>query len=89
LSGLDFPKTASLYVIYELPFYKGQHGFLGKLLGGYQTNTTWRYSSGNSGHPLYPLRLQAPHARIASTQRFSAFPLAGRLLEAHRRLWTP
>jgi len=23
LSGLDFPKTASLYLIYELPFYKG------------------------------------------------------------------
>jgi hypothetical protein len=51
LSGLDFPKTASLYVIYELPFYKSQHGFLGKLLGGYQANTTWRYSSGQLWTP--------------------------------------
>ena len=29
LSGLDFPKTASLFVIYDFPFYKGQHGFIG------------------------------------------------------------
>jgi len=51
LSGLDFPKTASIYLIYELPFYKSQHGFLGKLLGGYQANTTWRYSSGQLWTP--------------------------------------
>jgi hypothetical protein len=52
LSGLDFPKTASFYLIYELPFYKSQHGFLGKLLGGYQTNTTWRYSTGQLWTPI-------------------------------------
>jgi len=52
LSGLDFPKTASLYLIYELPFYKNQHGFLGKLFGGYQANTTWRYSSGQLWTPI-------------------------------------
>jgi hypothetical protein len=51
LSGLDFPKIASLYVVYELPFYKGQHGFLGKVLGGYQANATWRYSSGQTYTP--------------------------------------
>ena len=47
LSGLDFPKTASLFVIYELPFYKSQHGFIGKLLGGYQANATWRFTEWN------------------------------------------
>jgi hypothetical protein len=52
LSGLDFPKIASLYVVYELPFYKGQHGFLGKVLGGYQANATWRYSSGQTWTPI-------------------------------------
>ena len=52
LSGLDFPKTASIYVIYELPFFKHQQGLLGKLLGGYQTNTTWRYSSGQLYTPV-------------------------------------
>jgi Carboxypeptidase regulatory-like domain/TonB-dependent Receptor Plug Domain len=52
LSGLDFPKTASFYVIYELPWYKSQHGFLGKLLGGYQANTTYRYSTGQLWTPI-------------------------------------
>jgi hypothetical protein len=52
LSGLDFPKTASLYLIYELPFYKSQHGFIGKLLGGYQANTTYRYSTGQVWTPI-------------------------------------
>jgi len=52
LSGLDFPKTASLYLIYELPMYKTQHGFLGKIFGGYEANTTWRYSSGQLWTPL-------------------------------------
>lgn len=52
LSGLDFPKTASLYLIYELPFHKNQAGFMGKLLGGYQVNTTWRYSTGQLWTPI-------------------------------------
>jgi hypothetical protein len=52
LSGLDFPKGASIYLIYDLPFYKNQQGFLGKVLGGYQANVTWRYSSGQLWNPV-------------------------------------
>src|SRR6266581_6250002 len=51
LSGLDFPNTASIYFIYELPFFKAQKGFLGHVLGGYQTSGTWRYSSGQLWTP--------------------------------------
>jgi len=52
LSGLDFPKLASIYLVYDLPFYKSQNGFLGHLMGGYQVNTTWRYSSGQLWTPV-------------------------------------
>jgi hypothetical protein len=52
ISGLDFPKIASIYFNYELPFYKDQHGFLGKVLGGWQANGTWRYSSGQVWTPV-------------------------------------
>jgi hypothetical protein len=45
-SGLDFPHVASVALIYDLPFYKSQSGLLGHLLGGWQMNTTWRYTSG-------------------------------------------
>ena len=51
LSGLDFPHTASIYFVYELPFFKNQQGFLGRVLGGFQTSGTWRYSSGQLWTP--------------------------------------
>ena len=51
-SGLDFPKVASLYFVYELPFYKSQKGFLGHVLGGYQINSTWRYTIGQLWSPV-------------------------------------
>ena len=45
-SGIDFPHIFGLTVIYDLPFYKSQHGFVGKALGGWQINSTYRYSTG-------------------------------------------
>jgi hypothetical protein len=51
LSGIDFPHTASIYLVYDLPFFRAQKGFLGHVLGGYQINTTWRYSSGQLWTP--------------------------------------
>jgi len=52
LSGLDFPHTASVYFIYDLPFFKAQKGFLGHVLGGFQTSATWRYSFGQLWTPV-------------------------------------
>jgi len=52
LSGLDFPKIANFYLVYDFPFYKAQHGFVGKVLGGYQANAIWRYTSGQLYTPL-------------------------------------
>jgi hypothetical protein len=51
LSGIDFPHVATLYLLYEVPFYRSQHGLLGKLLGGYEINPTWRYTSGQPWTP--------------------------------------
>ena len=45
-SGIDFPHIVGVTLVYNLPFYKGQHGFAGHLLGGWQVNTTYRYTSG-------------------------------------------
>ena len=46
LSGYDFPHVVGVVFIYDLPFYKGQKGFLGHALGGWQVSTTYRYTSG-------------------------------------------
>ena len=45
-AGIDFPHLVGVAVVYDLPFYKAQHGFVGHLLGGWQANTTYRYTSG-------------------------------------------
>ncbi len=50
-SGISFPHVASIYLLYEFPFFKSQKGFLAHLLGGYGVNTTWRYSSGQLSTP--------------------------------------
>jgi len=52
LSGLDFPSLASIYFVYELPFYRSQQGLVGHMLGGFQLNTTWRRSSGQVWSPV-------------------------------------
>ena len=46
LSGTDYPHVFGLLWIYDLPFGAGQQGMLGHLLGGWQINSTYRYSSG-------------------------------------------
>ncbi len=45
-SATDFPHVAGVAITYDLPFYKGQHGVVGRVMGGWQVNTTYRYNSG-------------------------------------------
>jgi hypothetical protein len=45
-SGIDFPHIVGVTLVYDLPFYKEQHGLAGHMLGGWQVNTTYRYTSG-------------------------------------------
>jgi outer membrane receptor protein involved in Fe transport len=51
-SAYDFPNVFGLTLVYDLPFYKSQHGFLGHLLGGWQFNDTYRYTSGQPYTPV-------------------------------------
>jgi Carboxypeptidase regulatory-like domain/TonB dependent receptor/TonB-dependent Receptor Plug Domain len=45
-AGIDFPHVAGVTMVYDVPFYKAQKGLVGRLLGGWQINTTYRYSTG-------------------------------------------
>jgi outer membrane receptor protein involved in Fe transport len=51
LSGNSFPHLLSFFYIYELPFSKNQSGIMGKILGGWQWNGTWNYSTGQPWTP--------------------------------------
>jgi hypothetical protein len=46
LAGIDFPHVFGILWIYEVPFGKTQQGLLGHVLGGWQLNSTYRYSVG-------------------------------------------
>jgi outer membrane receptor protein involved in Fe transport len=46
VSNYDFPHVFGLLWVYDLPFKSPQTGFLGHLMGGWQINGTYRYSSG-------------------------------------------
>jgi hypothetical protein len=51
VSGNSIPHVASASFVYEVPFFEKQHGFFGKLLGGYQLNGIWTY---DTGQPVTP-----------------------------------
>jgi len=52
LSGIDFPHNLAVSVIYNLPFGNAQTGLLGKIVGGWQWNATYRYLSGQPYTPV-------------------------------------
>ncbi|MDX6578094.1 MAG: hypothetical protein QOE96_4047 [Blastocatellia bacterium] len=51
LSNIDRPHAFSANFIYDVPFYKEQHGFVGHLLGGWQVNGVYVLTSGEPYTP--------------------------------------
>jgi hypothetical protein len=51
-SGLDYPNIATVYMIYELPFFAKENGLAGRLLGGWQINPVYRFTSGQPYTPV-------------------------------------
>jgi len=60
-SSFDRPHRLSGNVVYELPFFDKQDGFVGKLLGGYQVNS---FFSIQSGAPFTVLNGEDPAAAL-------------------------
>jgi hypothetical protein len=52
VGGTSYTHTATIYWIYDLPWYKNQSGILGHALGGWQWNGTWRYDTGQPFNPI-------------------------------------
>jgi Carboxypeptidase regulatory-like domain len=46
LSGLDFPHQFNMLFVEQLPFFRGQHGYVGHVLGGWGVSAGWHLSSG-------------------------------------------
>jgi hypothetical protein len=72
-SGLDYPNVASIYMNYQLPFFRSANGWRGKALGGWELNNVWTY---NSGQPASVAQLDfegSPCDPSFSTAFFSTF----------------
>lgn len=50
-SGFDRPHSFSMNFIYDVPAFRQQKGFLGRLLGGWQINGTYNLASGRPYTP--------------------------------------
>jgi hypothetical protein len=82
-SGFDFPNLFGLAFIYDLPFEKDQRGLLGHVLGGWQLNTTYRYSS---GQPLTVIQASGDSGYCDQTSTMSSFYDACRPILSNARL---
>lgn len=70
-SGLDYPNTATVYMLYDVPSFAGQNGILGRLLGGWQINPTYRFTSGQPYTPVEARTLGAGTTLCDPTGTFS------------------
>lgn len=57
-AGIDFPNVFGITLIYESPFFRTQKGVAGHLLGGWQLDTTYRFTS---GQPYTVIQNQPPN----------------------------
>lgn len=61
-SSYDRPHRFAGNFVYELPFYRGQNGFVGKILGGWQVNSGFTFQS---GAPFTPLNGSDPSGALS------------------------
>jgi hypothetical protein len=57
LSGDSYTNVTALGLVYKLPWYKEQHGLIGRLLGGYSLNTIYTFNSGQAYTPEQSTKL--------------------------------
>jgi outer membrane receptor protein involved in Fe transport len=70
-SGLDYPNVTSLYILYDVPFFRNGSGLVSKLLGGWQVNPTYRFTSGQPYTPVEARNLGAGTTLCDPTGTFS------------------
>jgi outer membrane receptor protein involved in Fe transport len=46
VSGISYPNVTSVYINYEVPWMRSQHGIMGKLLGGWSIDPVYEFNSG-------------------------------------------
>ncbi len=69
-SGFDVPHSFTFNIIYELPFMREQRGILGRVVGGWQVNTTARIQNGVRYTPTHPAATRNPYEDVTFINTF-------------------
>lgn len=69
-SGFDVPQSFTFNIIYELPFMREQRGILGRVVGGWQVNTTARIQNGVRYTPTHPAATRNPYEDVTFVNTF-------------------
>lgn len=67
LSGLNIPQAWTLTFVEELPFFKGQHGLMGHILGGWALAGTYILASGQPYTPSQVLDARTSDGTVRTT----------------------
>jgi len=73
VSGNSYPNVIGLQMAYSEPWFKGQKGLLGRLLGGYSFNAFYTYNSGQPFNPYQAITAQSPFVNQADPLAVSSF----------------
>jgi len=76
LSGLDFPHQFNLLITENLPFFRGQHSYLGHVLGGWAVAAGYHLASGQPYTPAQVALAQgsgSPYIDSAFNAAFAGF----------------
>jgi outer membrane receptor protein involved in Fe transport len=69
-SGFDVRHSFTTNLIWELPFFKEQKGFLGRVIGGWQINGTARVQNGAWFTPTHPSAARNPYEDVTYMSTF-------------------
>jgi outer membrane receptor protein involved in Fe transport len=69
-SGFDVRHSFTANLIWELPFFKEQKGFLGRVIGGWQLNGTARVQNGVWFTPTHPSPQRNPYEDVTYMSTF-------------------
>jgi outer membrane receptor protein involved in Fe transport len=73
VSGNSYPNVVGLQMNYSEPWFKGQSGLLGRLLGGYSFNAFYTYNNGQPFNPYQFTSAQSPFVNQADPLASTSF----------------
>ncbi len=70
VSAQSYPHVVTTYWVYDLPWLRNQHGFVGQAFGGWQISGTYRYQTGVAVTPFQATNNGDPYCDASFNNNF-------------------